>query len=273
MTHRGLGYRLALPAVAVLALAGIGLAVFAERAVQGERSSRRTAVESLKAQLAQAQRRLSILQARAAVLHAENTALARRIRAAQKSHDSTQSLGLLASRILRSVFTVDTQSGFGTGWAAWRADGATYLITADHVVQDAITRRTHDVTITRKGKSWPGVIVATDSVNDLAVVRVDDLRAPPLWQTPKTRLVPAVGDRVLLVGSPFGLEGTVTSGIVSRVGDHQVITDAPSNPGDSGGPVVDAEGHIVGVLRSGVEEDLSFLVPIDRACVRVRHCL
>jgi hypothetical protein len=47
MTHRGLGYRLALPAVAVLALAGIGLAVFAERAVQGERSSRRTAVESL----------------------------------------------------------------------------------------------------------------------------------------------------------------------------------------------------------------------------------
>ena len=117
------------------------------------------------------------------------------------------------------------------------------------------------------------MIVATDSVNDLAVVRVDDLRAPPLWQTPKTRLVPAVGDRVLLVGSPFGLEGTVTSGIVSRVGDHQVITDAPSNPGDSGGPVVDAEGHIVGVLRSGVEEDLSFLVPIDRACVRVRHCL
>lgn len=96
MTHRSLRFRLALPAVAALALAGIGLAVFAERELQGERSSRTTAVESLQGQLSQAQRRLSILQARAAALQAENTALAKRIRAAQNSHDTAQSLAPLS---------------------------------------------------------------------------------------------------------------------------------------------------------------------------------
>jgi putative serine protease PepD len=271
MTHRSSRYRFALPVVAALALAGIGVAVLAEREVQGERSSRKSAVESLQAQLAQTQRRVSILQARAAALQSANAALRKQVRTAQKSLATTRSLAPLASRILRSVFTVDTQTGFGTGWAAWRAGGATYVITANHVVQDAISRGTHDVMITRKGKSWPGVIVATDGVNDLAVVRVRNLRAPPLWQAPETRL-PVAGDRVLLVGSPFGLEGTVTSGVVSRVRADEIIVDAAANPGNSGGPVVDSEGHVVGVLRSGVEETLSFLVPIERACVTARRC-
>ena len=61
-------------------------------------------------------------------------------------------------------------------------------------------------------------------------------------------LTPTPGDRLLLVGSPYGLEGTVTTGIVSRVSYDRIQTDASANPGNSGGPAVDANGAVVGVL-------------------------
>jgi len=266
--------RLAVAGLAALALAGIGLAVAAERDVRDERSSREADVQRLRAQLAVARHRVTSLQARAGALQSENTALARRLGEARKGLATTfeASLARLAARVVRSVFTVDTSVGFGTAWAAWRAGRDTYLMTAYHVVEPALARGTHDVTVNRKLRSWPGVIVATDSVNDLAVVRVDNLRAPPLWQTPATRPAPHVGDRVILVGSPYGLEGTVTAGVLSRIASDQLLTDAPSNPGNSGGPAVDADGRVIGVLRSSIAEDLSFLVPIQRACVTVRRC-
>jgi serine protease Do len=128
------------------------------------------------------------------------------------------------------------------------------------------------VTVNQRLESWQGVIVATDRTNDLAVVRVAHLDAPPLWQTPATRAAPAVGDPVILVGSPFGLDGTVTAGVVSRIGDDQVVIDAASNPGNSGGPAVDGDGQVVGVLLSGLGTNLSLLVPIRRACAAVRRC-
>jgi S1-C subfamily serine protease len=259
--------RLALTALAILAVAGLGLAVVAVLDVRAEQSSRRNAVERLQARLAVADHRVSSLQARAAALQAQNTKLAKRVGAAQKSR-----LTVLASRIRRSVFTVETPGGFGTGWAAWRADGVTYLITAAHVAQYAITHGTRDVTVNQHGRSWPGVVVSTDSANDLAVIRVSHLSAPPLWQRPNARASPVVGDQILLVGSPFGLQGTVTTGVVSRIGGDQIITDAAANPGNSGGPAVDADGRVVGVLRSTFGEDLSFLVPIGRACITVRPC-
>jgi hypothetical protein len=180
--------RFAMATLAVLALAGIGLAVVAVRDVQEERSARGAAVQRLQGQLAQAEQRALALQARTAALQSENRGFLKRIGALQRSLDASRTdLAPLASRILRSVFVVVTPTGFGTGWAAWRADGETYLITANHVAQDAVARGTHQVTIDQKGRSWPGVIVATDSVNDLAVIRVANLDAPPLWQAPDTR--------------------------------------------------------------------------------------
>jgi serine protease Do len=75
-----------------------------------------------------------------------------------------------------------------------------------------------------------------------------------------------------VVGSPYGLEGTVTTGIVSRVTYDEIQTDAAANPGNSGGLAVDSNGNVVGVLLSGGGENLNFLVPIQRACVSVRSC-
>jgi serine protease Do len=210
---------------------------------------------------------------RSTALEAQNATLIRRLRALGKSVNTSKAgVAPLASRILRSVFTVDTPISLGTAWAAWVQNATTYLITANHVVRDAIAYGTHTVTIKRKGQSWKGTITATDSVNDLAVVRVNGRIATPLWQKPDSAVSPIPGDTLLLVGSPYGLEGTVTTGVVSRVTYNQIQTDAAANPGNSGGPGVDAGGNVVGVLLEGGGENLNFLVPIERACVTVRHC-
>jgi S1-C subfamily serine protease len=252
--------------LAALALGAAALAMIALLGLRGERSSRRTEVEALRTQLSGARHHLAALQSDDAVL-AKQLAAARRSVSAMRTGDAQ-----LAARTRRSVFVVETADGFGAGWAAWRVGRSTYLITANHVVQDAIAHGTHDVTVNQNFKSWQGVIVATDSKNDLAVVRVTNLEAPPLWQTPATRPAPAVGDPVILVGSPFGLEGTVTAGVVSRISGDQIVIDAASNPGNSGGPAVDGRGQVVGVLLSGIGESLSLLVPIQRACAAVRRC-
>jgi serine protease Do len=178
----------------------------------------------------------------------------------------------LAQRVLRSVFTVETDIGFGSGFVAWQEDGGSYLVTAYHVVEDA---QSQFVTVTRKGGSWSGEIAATDPKNDLAVVRISGrpAKAAPLWQRPRTQ-PPRPGDELLLVGSPFGLEGTVTTGVVSRVTKRWIQTDAAANPGNSGGPALDEQGRIVGVLVGGTRagEGVNWIVPIALICRAVREC-
>src|SRR5207302_6183431 len=117
-----------------------------------------------------------------------------------------------------------------------------------------------------------GTVIRYDDVNDLALVRVTGEIAPPLWQRPDLSLSPLVGDQLLLLGSPYDLEGTVTTGIVSRIAYDAIQTDAAANPGNSGGPAVDRHGHVVGVLLAGGAENLNFTVPIQRACVAIRSC-
>jgi S1-C subfamily serine protease len=130
------------------------------------------------------------------------------------------------------------------------------------------------VTLARKGGTWDGSIVETDKANDLALVRIQGrpANAAALWNSNVPPPAPRAGDELLLVGSPFGLEGTVTTGIVSRVTKKAIQTDAAANPGNSGGPALDKQGRIVGVLVSGAGENINFVVPIARACVKLRRC-
>ncbi len=82
----------------------------------------------------------------------------------------------------------------------------------------------------------------------------------------------APGDQLLVVGSPHGLEGTVTTGIVSRVAYNEIQTDAAANPGNSGGPLVNANGEVVGVLVTGGGQNVNFATPIAKACLKLRDC-
>jgi S1-C subfamily serine protease len=135
------------------------------------------------------------------------------------------------------------------------------------------------VTIARKGGSWAGTIDAVDPKNDLALIRINGkpAGAEPLWQRVGGRGRPKAGDELILIGSPFGLQGTVTTGVVSRVTKKAIQTDAAANPGNSGGPAIDKQGRIVGVLVSGGNpafgvQNINFAVPIERVCVKLRRC-
>lgn len=257
---------IAAASIALLVAGAAAVAVAGYLRATSEQSQRREAVAQLDSALRKQADQI-------AALEGLNTALGKRLAATQKNLSLTKAgVAPLARRILRSVFTVDTPDGLGTGWAAWRSGGDTYLITANHVAQDALTSGTRTVTVKQKTRSWRGTIIKTDSVNDLATIRVRGAIAPTLWQTPDSTLTPLPGDQLLLVGSPYGLEGTVTTGVVSRVAYDEIQTDAAANPGNSGGPGVDQHGRVVGVLLSGGGENLNFLVPIQRACVTVRAC-
>ena len=253
-------------AILLATLAALGAAIFALVSLGNEQTSRQDAIVLVNGELTAQAHQINTLQT-------EDAALAKRLAAAQLSlKQSKAGIAPLAARILTSVFTVETSYGLGTAWAAWTANGQTYLVTANHVVADAVAAGETTVTVHRKGTTWHGHIGTTDATNDLAVVTVKGQIAKPLWQTPDETISPLPGDQLLLVGSPYGLEGTVTTGVVSRVTYDQIQTDAAANPGNSGGPAVDDQGQVVGILLSGGGEDINSLVPIQRACVTIRHC-
>jgi serine protease Do len=127
-----------------------------------------------------------------------------------------------------------------------RADG--YILTNNHVVSRA---RRIDVGL-QDGRRFSGRIVGTDPATDLAVIRIDarELPAASFAQTVRA------GQWAIAIGSPFGLDYTVTTGVVSSVGrgglgiteiEDYVQTDASINPGNSGGPLVDLDGRVIGI--------------------------
>ena len=186
-----------------------------------------------------------------------------------KLREKDQGIAPLAARVLKSVFPVKTDDGLGAGFAGWTADVLLYVVTAAHVVSEV----GQQVRLERNTGSWRAEVVGRDRGRDLAVLRVDGkpVGAKPLWQKANANK-PRVGDALLLIGSPYGLGGTVTSGVVSRVRPKEIQTDAAANPGNSGGPAVDRKGHVVGVLVAGGGENLNFAVPITRLCGPLRRC-
>ena len=195
----------------------------------------------------------------------------------------------VAKELLPSVVQVnvrnDEEGGSGSG-VILSADGD--ILTNNHVVEAAADEGTITVAFS-DGTNTSATIVGRDPVTDLAVIRADD----------KTDLVPAelgasnnltVGQDVIAIGSPFGLESTVTVGIISALnrpvessngagGDATVFpavqTDAAINPGNSGGPLVDIEGRVIGInsaIRASATSSgtagsigLGFAIPIDLA--------
>jgi S1-C subfamily serine protease len=199
------------------------------------------------------------------LVHKDTDRLVGRIRRTEREVRVTP----VAVRTLKSVFTVRADGSLGTAFAAWRSSEGTFLITANHVVAG------HDdfVEISRENGDWNGEIVRRDPKNDLALIFVEGRPggSPPLWQKPR-RGRPKTGERLLLVGSPYGLGGTVTTGVVSRVTRKTVQTDAAANPGNSGGPAVDGKGRVVGVLVAGGGQNINFAIRIERACRKLRRC-
>ncbi len=230
-----------------------------------EQDQRRDDINRLGDQLSGIKHELTVAKRERAVLADRVRGVTRRARKARFARST------LAARVKRSVFTVSVSTDEGTGFVAWVQGGASYVVTANHVVVLSVDRGDYGARVRTGTKVWLGRVVKTDPDNDLALIRVSRRIGPPLWQQP-VYVPPLVGDQLLLAGSPLGYEGSVTSGVVGRVADDEIQTDAAAYPGISGGPAVGEDGKVVGVLVSGEGESLNFAIPINRVCVRLRRC-
>ncbi|MFQ5700134.1 MAG: Do family serine endopeptidase, partial [Myxococcota bacterium] len=147
-----------------------------------------------------------------------------------------------------------------------------FIVTNDHVIEDATRIEVHFT----DGSVRPGSVVGRDPKTDIALVKVDapePLAVAPLGDSDQIR----VGDWVLAIGTPFGLEHTVTVGVLSAKGRHHVTpdsryddflqTDASINPGNSGGPLFDASGRVIGINTAirAEAEGIGFSIPINLA--------
>jgi serine protease Do len=157
--------------------------------------------------------------------------------------------------------------GLGSGFVI-NADG--YVLTNNHVVANASEIRVKFA----DGREVPGKVVGGDEKTDLALLKVEATGLPVIPLGDSARL--EVGEPVMAVGNPFGLEQTVTTGIVSATGrsigagpyDDFIQTDASINPGNSGGPLINARGEVVGVNTAiasgnGGSVGIGFAIPTN----------
>ncbi len=157
----------------------------------------------------------------------------------------------------------------GTGFILSREG---YIVTNNHVVKDA----DEIVVTTSDGKELEAKLIGTDPKLDLALLKIESkgLREVKLGNSDALR----VGDWVVAIGNPFGLEQTVTAGIVSAKGrvigsgpyDDFIQTDAAINPGNSGGPLFNVNGEVIGIntaiySQSGGNNGIGFAIPINLA--------
>jgi putative serine protease PepD len=187
---------------------------------------------------------------------------------------SEEPVAAVAAAVAPAVVQLESSSGLGSGFVY---DESGLILTAHHVVEGAeqVQVRLADGTLLE------GQVLGGDPSTDVAVVKVDP-SADLVVATLATGVDVAVGQLAIAIGSPFGLDQTVTSGIVSAVGRSSetpggvipaIQTDAPINSGNSGGALVDRQGRIIGIndsiITGGGESNgnlgIGFAIPIDIA--------
>jgi serine protease Do len=157
------------------------------------------------------------------------------------------------------------------------ADG--YVVTNNHVIAPQGRGEVEEITVTTPdGTEYPAKLIGNDSASDLAVLKIEGPKAFPFVKFGDSRQA-RVGDWVIAIGNPFALGGTVTSGIVSAVYrntgsgtayDRYIQTDASINRGNSGGPLFDMQGNVIGINNaifspSGGSVGIGFAIPAEIA--------
>jgi len=179
------------------------------------------------------------------------------------------------SRLVRSFYSLNPQEvpqGSGTGFI-WSADG--YIVTNYHVVQQA---NRVEVTL-QDGTTYNASFIGAEPDKDLAVIKIDAPNATLIPISAGDSSLLEVGRKVIAIGNPFGLDTTMTVGIVSALGREidsvgrrkirdVIQTDAAINPGNSGGPLLNSLGELIGVNTaiyspSGASSGIGFAIPAN----------
>ncbi len=173
------------------------------------------------------------------------------VSAAPKDFDSEEKITMEVYRSSNpAVVTIRTATSTGSG-SIISSEGL--VITNEHVIRDAKNGSVR--IINNEGKTYNGQVLTVDRKNDLALVRIASSdRFPSLPFADRESIL--VGQKVFAIGSPFGLSGTLTTGILSRVAQNgDLQTDARLNPGNSGGPLLNSRGEIIGVNKAILSPD------------------
>jgi S1-C subfamily serine protease len=184
----------------------------------------------------------------------------------------------VAEKVGPAVVSINVQNGrqrsrFRGGTASGviiAQDG--FVLTNNHVVENA---KSLEISLT-DGRTVPARIIGTDSATDLAVVRLETNGLPvaELGNSESLR----VGQLVIAIGNPLGFQSTVATGVISALGrslrsqsgrliENVIQTDVPLNPGNSGGPLVDSRGRVIGLNTAMIfmAQGISFAVPVNTA--------
>jgi S1-C subfamily serine protease len=170
----------------------------------------------------------------------------------------------------RNIFNIPRGTGSGFVW-----DESGHIVTNNHVVAGASGAKVR----LSDGRDAGASLVGISPAHDLAVLRIDVANLPPALPV-GTSADLRVGQTTLAIGNPFGLDWTLTTGVVSSLDrslpsedgrtliDHLIQTDAAINPGNSGGPLLDSAGRLIGVNTmifspSGASAGVGFAVPVD----------
>ena len=187
------------------------------------------------------------------------------------SDGTEEPVAAVAASLSPSVVQLETGFGLGSG-VIYDSNGL--ILTAAHVVEGA----DQVSVILSDGTRLEGFVVGTDPASDIAVVRVNEAGLPAAPLALDGELT--VGQMAVAIGSPFGLNGTVTAGVVSAVAEPvpgpdgrirtMIQTDAPINPGNSGGALANRDGEVIGIndaifSLSGGNDGIGFAIPIDTA--------
>jgi putative serine protease PepD len=181
----------------------------------------------------------------------------------------------IAASVEPSVLTISTADALGSGWVAASDGSGSDVVTNLHVVAGAWDAGIATVDVGIGDRTVKGTITRVDANDDLAVVHV------AMWLPALQRAAvrPRLAQSVMAVGSPLGLDGSVSIGVVSGFrsveGSDYIQFSAAISPGNSGGPVVDANGQVVAVATAKFvapgAEALSLAIPVETVC-RVVVC-
>jgi len=192
--------------------------------------------------------------------------------------ESPDDLVALSPALNESVVQIYCANGTGSGWAAdakipasEAALGyATTIVTNHHVIEDCIASGVVEVT-TKSGRNVTGNIFAIDAKNDMAGVYIKE-KLPTLGWRGQT---PAQGWWIGILGSPTGqLSGYLTTGLVGGLSDGRILVTAPIRPGNSGGPVFDREGRVIGVATAYLPgfENVNIAGGANLLCEKIFGC-